>query len=532
MRWKMLRLIPLAVLAAEAAAPALSQEAPGPAAPTPPPGAAPAPPVRTLTLQDAIAIARRNNPGLQSAEENRQRAENRIAEVRANRLPQVSINGNYTYQGPTSTFTIPGQPGQPSRTVEISRATSREIGAFATLQTDLAGRIRSQQRIASLGAQSATNAVRSTENDLVYNVTSAYAGALRSQELVRVARETVGLDREQLRVSQAQFQAGVVPQFDVLSASVRVDNDRQLQIQAESTEKQAEAQLIALLNIEPATRLELAPLALPPAPITPAPTTPTPAGAPPATPAAVTASPAASDRPAEVRLAAEAPAPPVRPSTPAAAPEPPILGEDVTQNLQAAIEQAYRQRPEVLAAEEDLRSAEEAVRFERRARNPDVNLQAGYNYTPDVSGFGANNYNYHLSALLTLSVFDSGLIRSRIRQAQDVADAARANLEQVRQAVALDVRTALLNQREGELRRTTTASNVTQAREALRIANVRYQAGVSTIVEVTDAQVALARAQINQVNADYDLIVAQSAVQRALGEYAGTGKGPPAPPKE
>jgi outer membrane protein len=528
MRWK---IVPLTTLAIAAAVPARGQEAPGPAAPPPP--AAEALPVRTLTLQDAIAIARRNNPGLEIAEENRQRAHDRIAEVRANRLPQVGLNGSYTYQGPTSTFTIPAQGNQPAQTVQISRATSRRIGASATLQTDLAGRIRAQQRIARFGEESATNNVRSTENDLVYNVTSAYSAALRTDELVRVSREAVGSAREQLRISEAQFRAGVVPQFDVLSASVRVDNLRQNQIQAENQQKQAEAQLINLLNIEPATRLELTPLALPAAPAQPTPTTPTPpAGAPPAAPAAASVRPAVSDKHGEVRTAAaEAPAPPARPSTPTATPEPPILGEDVTPELRTAIEQAYRQRPEVLAAEQNLRSAEESVRYERRARNPDVNLQAGYSYTPDTSGFAAQKDNYSISANLTLSVFDSGLIRARVRQAQDQADALRATLDQVRQAVALDVRTALLNLREAEARRGTTASNVNQAREALRIANVRYQAGVSTIVEVTDAQVALTQAQTNQVNADYDYVVAQAAVERALGQYAGSGKGPSAPPR-
>lgn len=526
MRWKIL---PLTMLAIAAAVPARGEEAPSPAAPPP---AAEAPPVRTLTLQDAIAIARRNNPGLQIAEENRQRAHDRIAEVRANRLPQVGLNGSYTYQGPTSTFTIPAQGNQPPQTVQISRATSRRIGAAATLQTDLAGRIRAQQRIARFGEQSATNNVRATENDLVYNVTSAYSTALRTEELVRVAREAVGSAREQLRVSQAQFRAGVVPQFDVLSASVRVDNLRQNQIQAENQQRQSEAQLIDLLNIEPATRLELTPLALPaPAPSTPATPTP-PAGATPAAPAAASVRPAVSDQPAEVRtVTAEAPTPPATPGTPTAGPEPPILGEDVTPELRAAIEQAYRQRPEVLAAEQNLRSAEESVRYERRARNPDVNLQAGYNYTPDTSGFAAQKDNYSISANLTLSVFDSGLIRARVRQAQDQADALRATLDQVRQAVALDVRTSQLNLREAEARRGTTASNVNQAREALRIANVRYQAGVSTIVEVTDAQVALTQAQTNQVNADYDYVVAQAAVERALGQYAGSGKGPSAPPR-
>ena len=56
--------------------------------------------------------------------------------------------------------------------------------------------------------------------------------------------------------------------------------------------------------------------------------------------------------------------------------------------------------------------------------------------------------------------------------------------------------------------------------EALRIAQVRYRAGVSTSVEVTDAQVALTLAQTNQVNAEYNYLDAQTALARAIGRYA------------
>src|SRR5581483_7434925 len=122
MHWKIL---PLTALAIAAVLPAYGEEAPVPAAP---PTTAEAPPVRTLTLQDAIAIARRNNPGLQVAEENRQRAHNRIAEVRANRFPQIGLNGSYTLQGPSSTFTIPGQGNQPPRTVQLTPTTFKQVG--------------------------------------------------------------------------------------------------------------------------------------------------------------------------------------------------------------------------------------------------------------------------------------------------------------------------------------------------------------------------------------------------------------------
>jgi hypothetical protein len=86
-----------------------------------------------------------------------------------------------------------------------------------------------------------------------------------------------------------------------------------------------------------------------------------------------------------------------------------------------------------------------------------------------------------------------------------------------KQAVALDVRTALLDLQQALRQRQTTAANVAQAREALRIAQVRFQAGVSTSVEVTNAQVALIQAQNNQVNADFNFLNAEAHLRKALG---------------
>jgi outer membrane protein TolC len=179
----------------------------------------------------------------------------------------------------------------------------------------------------------------------------------------------------------------------------------------------------------------------------------------------------------------------------------------------------------VLEAQENLKQSTEQIRIQRRARLPQLSLTGSYTLTPDTSGFAAEDHMWQVGAGLTLDVFDAGLIRSRVHEAEGARDSAAAALDQVRQSVALDVRTALATLRQAQLNRQTTAANVQQAQEALRIAQVRYRAGVATSVEVTDAQVALTQAQTNQVNAEYDYLDAEAALARAIGRYAPSGKG-------
>src|SRR5439155_14462586 len=238
-----------------------------------------------------------------------------------------------------------------------------------------------------------------------------------------------------------------------------------------------------------------------PSPLAPA-TTPVPGAAPtaPATPAPVPGTPAAGSA--------------TVPTGGPAAPAPLPLTEA------EAYREALARRPEVLQAQENLNQNAEQIRFQRRARLPQMSLTGSYQLTPDASGLASVDHVWRVGAGVTLDVFDAGLIRSRVREAEAGRDAAAATLEQVRQSVALDVRTALSILRQAQLNRQTTAANVQQAQEALRIAQVRYRAGVSTSVEVTDAQVAPTQAQTNQVNAEYDYLDAQTALARALGRYA------------
>lgn len=463
--------------------------------------ASPAPtgPVLPLTFEDAIRLALQRNPGLRAAQENRQRAQDRVGEARASALPQVSASGSYTIQGPVTSFEIPGENGTTESITLNPRATSRGL-LSASLDTDLWGRQRSQRRIAQFGVRAADRVVDREENDLVFDVQSAYLETLRSQALVRVSADAVAAAGEQLRVAQAQFRAGVVPEFDVLRANVQVENLRQNQIAAENRERVAEAGLIEVLGIEPTTRLELTPL-VPPVPTAHLEVPPAPGVAPAQPPPAQPAPPAQAMPRGEV---------------------PPSLAAEFPRELGPALVLAYARRPELQTFEANIRQAQERVSFERKARRPNAVINGNYHYTPDATGFAANRTSWDVTANLSISVFDSGLIKSRIRGAQDELDVLTAQRDQSRQAVAREVRAALLNLQEAETRRTSTAANTDQAREALRIARVRYQAGVSTTVEVTDAEVALTQAQTNQVNAEYDVLSARAAVLRSLGQHAGT----------
>jgi outer membrane protein len=498
--------------------------APVPGAPTAP---GPTGPVVTLTVEEAIRIALANNPNLQATQDLQRQARSRIGEAKASAGPNLNATASYNRTGPIPTFEFVTTPGQPPRRVTLGSPQSRTVDVSGAYRPDISGRTSASVRVARAGSEAAEATTATTINDLTLQTQSSYYTALRNQELVEVRRQAVAAAQEQLRVAQAEFRAGTKPQFDVLRASVQVENQRQNQTVAENNARISLANLIDVLGIDPNTQVQLTPVPVTPLP-PPLPAT-APAGQTPGQPAPGGAPPA----PASPNTVIPPPPGTTTPPSPASAPSAATAapgGAPLPTTESEAFAEALSRRPEVQQATETVRLNRAQVAFEARARRPELALTGGYTLTPDASGLAAEDHQWRLGASLSLDIFDGGLIRSRVRQAEAGQDSAEARLAQVRQQVALDVRTALLNLQEAAERRQTTAANVQQAQEALRIAQVRYRAGVSTNVEVTDAQVALTEAQTNQVNAEYDYLNAEAALARALGRYAPPTAGRAAPP--
>jgi outer membrane protein len=121
----------------------------------------------------------------------------------------------------------------------------------------------------------------------------------------------------------------------------------------------------------------------------------------------------------------------------------------------------------------------------------DDRLRDGY------SGVGVN---------VSVPVFNGGLFAARRTEAGLRAEAAAADAEWLEQLVARDVRVAWLDSVNAFRRLDVTARLVAQAGTALRLAQSRYDLGLSGIVELTQAQFAQTSAQIMAATAKYEYL--------------------------
>jgi outer membrane protein len=160
------------------------------------------------------------------------------------------------------------------------------------------------------------------------------------------------------------------------------------------------------------------------------------------------------------------------------------------------------------------------LKIARSGQLPQVNFAAKQDwYNDHMTGLGENS-NWYVGLTLSLNLLDSGLTESQVKQAKLGIDDAREQARKTRDSILLEVRQYYLGMREAEKRIDTSKVAGEQAKESLRIAELRYNAGVGTNIDVLDAVLALDTARNNIVQALYDYNTDRAQLFRAVGVAA------------
>jgi outer membrane protein len=114
-------------------------------------------------------------------------------------------------------------------------------------------------------------------------------------------------------------------------------------------------------------------------------------------------------------------------------------------------------------------------------------------------------------------LFAGGFYQARQREAELRAKEAGESLRAVEDNVTRDVRIAWLNLNNSRERLRTTEQLARYAANAYQLAEARYKAGSSSIVELSQAQLELTSAQMAETSARYDVLVRQSALNYEIG---------------
>ncbi len=288
---------------------------------------------------------------------------------------------------------------------------------------------------------------------VLLDVDRAYFDALRAQAVLQVAQQTV--DARQLVVDQVSALAGsgLRSGLDLSFARVNLSQARLLLVQAQGDVQAAFASLVTAMG---------------------------------------------SPLPATYTLVEEPIVPPA--------------GDDPA----SIITQALQDRPDVAAERLADRAAAKFVAAERALALPSIAAVGTVGVTP----YHDSNLNGHYSAAgfnVTIPVFNGGLYSARRAEAAYRAEVEDNVLRDLENRVSRDVTLAWLQVKTGYQRVDLTGQLVMQASDALELADSRYRLGLSSIVELTQAQLNKTEAEIALASARYDYLAKSSALRFQTG---------------
>ena len=332
------------------------------------------------------------------------------------------------------------------------------VGAGASqLITDF-GRTSNLVAGAKLTASAADQTALATRAQVLLEVDRDYFGALEAQAIEDVARQT--LNTRQLLVDRVTVlaQNKLKSDLDVSFAQVALEDAHLLVLRADNSAESALAALSTALGYRDQHRFKLADETTVPAPAAP--------------------------------------------------------------DVSALTAQALHDRPELTGLRDTRDAAQHLARSVRDARLPTISAVIAAGTAPWHDARLPDNYSAG-GFQVSVPLFAGGLYQARQREAELRAKAVAEALRTAEDNVSRDVRIAWLNLDNARQRLHTAGQLRRYAVTAYELADARYKAGSSSIVELSQAQLALTSAQIDETSARYEVLMRASDLNYQIGVIPG-----------
>ncbi len=443
--------------------------------PAPPQAASSGP--RVLTLDDALALAEARNESVLIAEAGVRRARGVEAQVHSQRLPQLAGTASYDrtlaseYDG---LFDNASGDENAFADLPFGQPNAYRLGLSFSQLIYAGGRERALERQARLGRDVATLSVTSAKAQLALDVAQAFYDAALADRLVAIADETLAQATRSFEQTRAKREAGLVSEFELLRAQVDRDTLQSPRVRAGNTRDVAYFRLKQLLDLPLGGPLQLA---------------------------------AQLDDPRLVPAARFA-----------------------TRLAEAEAAALPRLRTAVTQADLGVQASEQGVVIADAQRKPAVALQSAagiVNYPSAFPGFNDWRKNWTVSLGVQLPLLTGGRIKAEQNIARADLDSAKAQLQLTKELSDLDDASARASLGAARADWEVAAGTIEQAARAYAIAELRFREGLSTQLELSDARLLLAQAQVNRARAARDLQLTRVRLallpELPLGAGAGAG---------
>ena len=425
-----------------------------------------------IGFNQAINIALEQNTDLKRAVNQVERSDAQVTTEYMDFTPNLNLS--------SSTFRRFGLV-RDQQTFELTNRTTDQFNANASTSINLFNGMEnfaSLQRATS-NAQASDLSLERTRQDVVFTVMDRYIAYVRNRELIDVRREELEAQQQQLEQIRAFVEAGSRPRSDLFQQEASVAEAEQQLLSAERETELSKTRLIQTLQLDPRGMYAF---------------------------------------------------------------EVPDLGPDdmVTEDydLSALVNRAFQRRTDLQAQTFSVRAAEQNVRAARSGFFPSVSASFGYGtdwssslsdqirdpqtgeVIEDNIGFFDhldNRKGGNFGFSINIPVFNRMQTRNQVRRAKIDLQNAEYQMDDQRQAVALEVRQAYFDYQNAEKQLDVAGKRLRAARQAREAAQERYNLGAASFIELAQANADFASAASEQVRAQYTFILQKKLIDYYVG---------------
>jgi len=419
---------------------------------------------KVLSLDQALRLAQENNKSLKIKSYEEQYTKEEIKISQANMLPSVNASGNYSYYFDRQVIFMPGAftGNETEPVVDVAVGGKNTFNTYVTLSQPIVNEsARRQIKAAKLQNAIAALNTKDYTSNLTLEVSVVYLKTLLIQESIKLNEQSLTRNNRSLADSRSLYAQGKSLKIDTLRNFILVENLKTTLAHLENQHRVSILHLKQILGLEAQTEVTL------------------------------------SDS----------------------------LKHNVEVRYFAAVEKSYQEvftnRPDIQQKQLNIELSRNLLSQTRATRMPTISLVGAYQIQAQADNIKLESYRWPKTSFVGLQanipLFSGNRINSKIRQSTIQLEKSELEYADAKEKTETEIATLEYNLKEVFQRLTTQQKTVEAAQMNFNIVNDRYQNGLSSRLELSDAELALSEAKMNQLYSIYNVKIAKLQLDKALG---------------
>jgi outer membrane protein TolC len=419
---------------------------------------------KVLSLDQALRLAQENNKSLKIKSYEEQYTHEEIKISQANMLPSVNASGNYSYYFDRQVIFMPGTftGNETEPVVDVAVGGKNTFNTYVTLSQPIVNE-SARRQIKAAKLQNAIGGLNTKDykSNLTLEVSVVYLKILLIQESIRLNEQSLKRNNRSLADSRSLYVQGKSLKIDTLRNFILVENLKTTLAHLENQHRVSILHLKQILGLEAQIEVTL------------------------------------SDS----------------------------LKHDVEVRFFDAVEKSYQEvftnRPDLQQKQLNIELSRNLLSQNRAMRLPTISLVGAYQIQAQADNIKFESYRWPKTSFVGLQanipLFSGNRINSKIRQSTIQLEKSELEYADAKDKTETEIATLENNLKEVFQRLTTQQKTVEAAQMNFNIVNDRYQNGLSSRLELSDAELALTEAKMNQLYSIYNVKIAKLQLDKALG---------------